>query len=61
MTAERDDALGAALRGLPVPDHAPGFWDELERRLAEDDPGPGPRRPPRGLAGPALGGAIRPG
>jgi hypothetical protein len=37
---ERDERLGAALRRLPVPDHAPGFWDDLAGRLAGDDPGP---------------------
>lgn len=30
---ERDEALGAALRQLPVPDHEPGFWDDLAGRL----------------------------
>ncbi|HET9443254.1 MAG TPA: hypothetical protein VFO65_08015 [Acidimicrobiales bacterium] len=40
MTDERDEMLGAALRDLPVPDHAPGFWDDLEQRLAETAPEP---------------------
>ena len=37
---ERDDRLGAALRQLPVPDHAPDFWDDLAGRLSDDAPGP---------------------
>jgi hypothetical protein len=37
-TTTRDDELGAALRALPVPEHRPSFYDELDRRLA---------RPPR--------------
>jgi hypothetical protein len=43
-TTHRDVALGAALRELDVPDHAPGFFDELERRLATE---PARRRPTR--------------
>lgn len=38
MTTDRDLELGAALRRLPTPDHAPGFWQELEQRLAEEVP-----------------------
>ncbi len=34
MGTERDDELGIALRQLPVPEHQPDFWDELEHRLA---------------------------
>jgi hypothetical protein len=30
---ERDDHLGAALSGLPVPDHGPTFWADLSDRL----------------------------
>jgi hypothetical protein len=30
----RDEQLGAALRELDVPEHGPGFFDELDRRLA---------------------------
>lgn len=32
----RDEALGAALRALEVPEHRPGFERELRRRLAQD-------------------------
>jgi hypothetical protein len=32
----RDLALGAALRSLDVPDHAPGFYAQLHARLAEE-------------------------
>ena len=28
-----DDNLGAELRDLPVPEHKPGFWERLDRRL----------------------------
>ncbi len=31
----RDERLGAALRTLPVPDHEPGFWDDLAGRLTD--------------------------
>lgn len=44
MSEERDVELGAALRTLPTPDHRPGFWEELEDRLAESPPGAGGRR-----------------
>ena len=37
---DRDERLGAALRSLPVPDHAPGFWDDLADRLAGEDASP---------------------
>jgi hypothetical protein len=30
---DRDDRLGAALSDLPVPDHGPTFWAELDHRL----------------------------
>lgn len=30
---ERDDRLGAALSGLPVPDHGPTFWADLIHRI----------------------------
>ena len=30
---DHDRALGAALRELPVPEHAPGFWEALEQQL----------------------------
>jgi hypothetical protein len=45
MSDERDVELGAALRALPTPEHRPGFWEELEERLAsESPPGSGGRR-----------------
>jgi hypothetical protein len=31
---ERDPFVARALRSMPVPDHRPGFWSELEARLA---------------------------
>ncbi|HVF32615.1 MAG TPA: hypothetical protein VM933_06220, partial [Acidimicrobiales bacterium] len=34
MTEDRDAIVTGALRELPVPDHAPDFWANLERRLA---------------------------
>lgn len=34
MSDDRDLELGVALRGLPTPEHDPGFWAELEDRLA---------------------------
>jgi hypothetical protein len=30
---QRDDRLGAAFSGLPVPDHGPTFWADLNHRL----------------------------
>ena len=36
MTRYRDEALGAALRALESPDHAPGFYADLHRRLGEE-------------------------
>lgn len=44
--AYRDLELGAALRALDVPDHAPSFFDDLERRLAAA-PAKRPTRQPR--------------
>lgn len=38
MSEERDIELGAALRTLPTPEHRPGFWEELEDRLAAEEP-----------------------
>jgi hypothetical protein len=35
-TYYRDEELGAALRELEVPEHRPGFYAELDRRLAEE-------------------------
>jgi hypothetical protein len=37
----RDPLVERALRRLPVPEHAPGFWDELEARLGTN-PVPSP-------------------
>lgn len=31
---DRDPVVARALRGLAVPDHAPGFWERLDERLA---------------------------
>jgi hypothetical protein len=39
---ERDEQLGAALRGLPVPDHQPRFWAELAQTLAGEPAHPAP-------------------
>lgn len=59
---ERDQRLGTALRQLPVPDHAPGFWDELERRLTGEPDASvvrlDERRRPRHRALVALGAAA---
>jgi hypothetical protein len=41
--SERDERLGAELRGLDVPDHGPEFFARLSRRLREE---PAPRRRP---------------
>lgn len=35
MSEHRDTTVADALRRLDVPDHAPGFWDRLDARLAE--------------------------
>jgi hypothetical protein len=37
---DRDPLVARALRSMPVPDHRPGFWGELEARLAliDDEP-----------------------
>ncbi len=41
MTDEQDPVVAAAIRSVPVPPHGPGFWDELDARLAaEDAPAP---------------------
>lgn len=36
--AGRDRSLGRALARLPVAEHGPGFFDELERRLRDEPP-----------------------
>jgi hypothetical protein len=41
---DRDTELGAALRELPVPDHEPDFFTNLEARLATTAPTPTPLR-----------------
>ena len=35
---EHDDELGAALSDLPVPDHGPAFWADLDHRLQGETP-----------------------
>ena len=37
---DRDPVVAEALRDLPVPDHRPGFWDELEQQLVLGSPEP---------------------
>ena len=37
MTVEHDPFIARALAGIDVPEHAPGFWEELERRLEVTD------------------------
>lgn len=32
-----DDDLGPELRDLPVPEHKPGFWERLDRRLEAEE------------------------
>lgn len=54
---DRDERLGAELRGLDVPDHGPQFFAELEQRLAQEAPAPRRRRRPPlvlGVAGAAV-------
>jgi hypothetical protein len=48
----RDEELGAALRELDVPEHAPGFFGRFERRA------PAPRRPRRWSVAVAVAAAI---
>lgn len=36
MTRYRDEALGTALRALETPEHAPGFYTDLHRRLGQE-------------------------
>jgi hypothetical protein len=38
---DRDPVVARALRELHVPDHEPGFWDRLERELADEGSGGG--------------------
>ncbi|MDR9372779.1 hypothetical protein Q5424_27005, partial [Conexibacter sp. JD483] len=52
---ERDERLGAALRGLDVPEHGPDFAANLRARLEQEEPAadadadsaPGAARPRR--------------
>jgi hypothetical protein len=44
---ERDPVVARALHDLPVPDHGPGFWEDLDRRLADEEPETAP--PPADL------------
>ncbi|HET9772111.1 MAG TPA: hypothetical protein VFS16_14555, partial [Acidimicrobiia bacterium] len=50
--AGRDAELGAALSGLPVPDHGPTFWADLSTRLQGENPVSNPIGPATD-AGPA--------
>ena len=43
---DRDDRLGAELRGLGVPEHGPEFFARLEQRLAQEPPAERRRRRP---------------
>jgi hypothetical protein len=36
LTRYRDEGLGAALRALETPEHAPGFYADLQRRLGQE-------------------------
>lgn len=35
-----DPVVARALRELPVPDHRPGFWSDLDERLRAEEPAP---------------------
>lgn len=50
---DRDERLGAELRGLDVPDHRPEFFAALAERLSEE-PAPSRRRRPGWLPPPVL-------
>ncbi len=56
--ADRDERVGAELRGLDVPDHGPEFFARLEQRLAQEPPAARPRRRPPMLLGGAAAAAI---
>ncbi|HVE62252.1 MAG TPA: hypothetical protein VNB94_00420 [Mycobacteriales bacterium] len=67
----RDHALGAALRDLPAPEHAPGFFDSLQTKLEAESsleaaagaafPSRAPEVPAaESFAPPAVGGAVVP-
>lgn len=53
MSTNGDQELGAALRSLPAPEHGPGFWEELDQRLAGEVPmeAAPPARPRRSRPG----------
>ncbi|HZQ79863.1 MAG TPA: hypothetical protein VFE55_21215 [Acidimicrobiia bacterium] len=63
---ERDETVGAALSGLPVPEHGPTFWADLAARLprgettvsqptgSATDAGPAPIDAPAGPAAPPV-------
>ena len=40
----RDERLGAAIAGLPMPPEPEGFWDDLRVALREPVPEPGPAK-----------------
>ncbi|CAN5733135.1 hypothetical protein BH20ACT2_BH20ACT2_15280 [soil metagenome] len=50
---DQDPIVARALRDVPVPDHEPGFWDRVDARLAEVEPGQG--EPDGPATGPASG------
>ena len=55
---DRDDRVGAELRGLDVPDHGPEFFAHLEERLAQEPPAGRRRRPPTMLLGGAAAAVL---
>lgn len=54
----RDDDLGPEIRELPVPEHKPGFWERLDRRL-EAEGAVGDDRRPRSSGGQPLSALSR--
>lgn len=66
-TGPTDSLVETALRLLPVPDHAPGFWEDLGASLAtqprrqahEPPPAVGPGRPATPTAAPPAPGGAR--
>lgn len=55
---DRDERLGAELRGLGVPEHRPEFFAELAGRLAQEAPARPSRRRPAWQRTPLLGFAV---
>ncbi|MDQ4090578.1 MAG: hypothetical protein M3163_09790 [Actinomycetota bacterium] len=55
---DRDERVGAELRGLDVPDHGPEFFARLEQRLAQEPPAARRRRRPPMLLGGAAAAAV---